>query len=156
MRPAKLANQQRISMEPGVFAAFPELTADMQQPTLLWAALALVDSLLTTALHSNVVAIHSLGVTLPLTNAPNAEPERFRGWAEIPLQLEFTASFAGAARLIQSLPLRADELRAAGLPDAPNDKLPLFIDRLVIKKQSPERPDEVRVFLRAVGFVFRE
>jgi hypothetical protein len=54
------------------------------------------------------------------------------------------------------LPLRADELRAAGLPEAPVDKPPLFVDRLIIRKQSPDKPDEVRVWLRVVGFVLRE
>jgi len=48
--------------------------------------------------------------------------------------------------------MRGDELRAAGFPEAPPEKPPLFIDRLIIKKQSPEKPDEVRVFLRLVAF----
>ena len=47
-------------------------------------------------------------------------------------------------------------MRAAGLPEAPLDKPVLFIDRLVVRKQSPDKPDEVRVSLRAVGFVLRE
>jgi hypothetical protein len=77
-------------------------------------------------------------------------------WTEIPIQVEFTASAANAAQRIQSLPLRPDEIHAAGLPDAPAAKLPLFVDRLVIRKQSPDKLDEVRVWLRLVGFVSRE
>jgi len=61
-----------------------------------------------------------------------------------------------ATKLIQSLPLRADEIRAAGLPEAASDKPVLFIDRLIIAKQSPEKPDEVRVSLRTVGYVLRD
>jgi hypothetical protein len=76
--------------------------------------------------------------------------------AEIPLQVEFTASAASLAMLVQSLPLRADEIRAAGLPEAPSEKPALFIDRLIIQKQSPDKTDEVHVWLRAVGFVLRE
>ncbi len=153
---AKLARQQQAAIEPAVFTAFPEQTADMLQPALLWPALAFVDCLLTSALRCHVVAIHSLDVPLALASPPAAEPDRARGWTEIPLQLEFTASFADAARFIQGLPLRADELRAAGLPEAPPEKPVLFIDRLAIKKQSPDKADEVRVFLRVVGFVFHE
>ena len=84
-----------------------------------------------------------------LTNAPPTNSiERL---AEIPLQLEFTGSAASAEKLLQCLPLRADEIRAAALPEAPADKPPLFVDRLVVQKQSADKPDEVHVWLRAVG-----
>jgi hypothetical protein len=42
------------------------------------------------------------------------------------------------------------------LPVAEADKTPLFIDRLIVKKQSPDKVDEVRLWLQATGFVFRE
>jgi hypothetical protein len=101
-----------------------------------------------------VVAIHSLEVALDLTNAP---PTDSAGrWSEIPLQVEFTASADSAAKVIQSLPLRADEIHTAGLPEAPADKAPLFIERMIVRKQTAEKLDEVRVWLRAVGFVLRE
>jgi hypothetical protein len=121
---------------------------------MLWAALSLTESLLRTALQCKVAAIQSLEVPPVLTNTPLASgTERL---AEIPLQVEFTASSASLAMLVQSLPLRADEIRAAGLPEAPADKPALFIDRLIIQKQSPDKTDEVHVWLRAVGFVLRE
>ena len=92
----------------------------MKQPALLWAALSLTESLLRTALQCKVAAIHSLEVPPVLTNAPPTNgTERL---AEIPLQVEFTGSAASAAKLVQCLPLRADEIRAAGLPEAPADK----------------------------------
>ena len=149
-----LAKQQQVAVEPAVFANFPGHTADVKQPALLWAALALTDSLLRTALQCKVAAVHSLEVPPVLTNAPPTnELERL---AEIPLQLEFTASAASAATLLQCLPLRADEIRAAGLFEAPVDKPVLFIDRLLVQKQSADKPDEVHVWLRALGFVLRE
>ncbi len=151
---SNLAKQQQAAVEPAVFAGFPEHTADVKQPALLWAALSLTDSLLRTALQCKVTAIHSLEVPPVLTNAPPTNgTERL---AEIPLQVEFTASAASAAQLLQCLPLRADEIRAAGLPEAPADKPALFVDRLIMQKQSPDKPDEVHVWLRAVGFVLRE
>src|SRR5437016_1082047 len=75
---------------------------------------------------------------------------------EIPLQIEMTGSAASLLKLLQSLPLRADEMRAAGLSEGLTNKAPLFIERLMMKKQGPDKPDEVRVSLRAVGFVLRE
>ena len=149
-----LAKQAQVAVEPAVFASFPGHTADVKQPSLLWAALSLTDTLLLTALQCKVTAIHSLEVPPVLTNSPPTNStERL---AEIPLQLEFTASAASAVRLLQCLPLRADEIRAAALPEAPADKPPLFVERLVVQKQSADKPDEVHVWLRAVGYVLRE
>ena len=151
---SSLAKQQQVTVEPAVFAGFPEHTADVRQPALLWAALSAIDGLLRTAFQCKISTIHSLVVPLALTNAPPTN-----GWerlAEIPLQVEFTASTASATRLLQCLPLRAEEIRAAGLPDAPTNKPVLFVDRLIMRKQSPDKPDEVRMSLRAVGFILRE
>ena len=63
---------------------------------------------------------------------------------------------ASASLLLQCLPLRAEEIRAAGWLEAPADKPVLFVDRLVVQKQSPAKPDEVHVWLRAIGFVLRD
>jgi hypothetical protein len=150
---ARLAKEQQVSLDPAVLAGLPEHTVDVQQPSLLWAALSFTDGLLRTALSSNVVALLSLQVPLALTNSPTDTPAR---WTEIPLQLEFTASAAGALRLLQSLPLRPEEASAAGMRELPANKAPLFLDGLILKKQSPDRPDELRVWLRLVGFVSRE
>ncbi len=146
-----LAAQQKIAIDPTVFAAFPAYTADVKQSPLLWAALSLTEGLIRTALHCNVSVIQSLEVPPVLTNAPAAEE-----LTQVPLQVEFTAPAASAARLLQCLPLRAEEIRAAGLTNAPADKVPLFVDRLILQKQSPDKPDEVHVWLRVVGFVLRE
>lgn len=151
---AKRAAQQKTTLDPAVLAGFPEHTADVREPELLWAALALVDGLVSTALQCQVAAIHSLAVPLVLTNSP--PPPGTLRLTEIPLEIEFTGSASSAARFIQSLPRRGDELRAAGLPEVSADKPPFYLDRLIIRKQSPDKPDEVRVALRAIGFVLRE
>jgi hypothetical protein len=59
-------------------------------------------------------------------------------------------------RLVRCLPLRGDELPAAGLTNGPPGKLPLLLDRFILKKQSPDTPNEVRAGLIVVGFVFTE
>jgi hypothetical protein len=149
-----LAKQQHVTIEPAVLTGFPEHTADVRQPALLWAALSGIDGLLRTAFQCGVSTVHSLEVPVVLTNAPPTNNvERV---AEIPLEVEFTASAASATRLLQCLPLKGAEVRAAGLTNAPPDKPVLFVERVVLRKQSPERPDEVRLSLRAVGFVLRE
>jgi len=149
-----LAKQEQVVVDLAVFARFPEHTADVKQPNLLWAALSLTDGLLRTAIRCKVAAVQSLEVPPVLTNAPPTNAiERL---AEIPLHFEFSGSAASADKLLQSLPLRADEIRAAGLPEAAADKPALFVDRVVVQKQSADKPDEVHVWLRAVGYVLRE
>ena len=148
-------DKQQVAIDPAVFASFPEHTADVKQPTLLWAALSFTDSLLRDRAPVQSHRHPSLEVPPVLTNAPPSQRHCER-LAEIPLHLEFTGSATSADKLLQCLPLRADEIRAAGLPEAPADKPVLFIDRLVVQKQSADKPDEVHVWLRAVGFVLRE
>jgi hypothetical protein len=150
----QLAAKEKIVIEPAVFAGFPEHTMDVRRPELLWAALASVDGLLRTAILTKISAIHTLETTQLITNAvawTNADR-----LAEVPLQIELTGSAETVSKLLTSLPLRGDELRSAGYPEAPVEKPPLFIDRLIIRKQSPEKPDEVRIFLRLASFVMRE
>jgi hypothetical protein len=57
---SNLAKQQKAAVEPAVFAGFPDHTAGVKQPALLWASLSLTESLLRTALLCKVAAIHSL------------------------------------------------------------------------------------------------
>jgi hypothetical protein len=151
---SKLAQQCQVTLEPAVLAGFPEHTAEVKQPAFLWAAMSLVESLLATALQCKVTVIHSLEVPLVLTNEPPAGA--LTPITQVPLQVDLTGSAASVLKLLQNLPLRADEMRAAGLAEARPDKAPLFIERILIKKQSADKPDEVRISLRAVGFVLRE
>ena len=151
---ASLAKQAQVAIDPAVLASYPEYTFDVKQSSYLWAALSFTDSLLRTAVGCKVTAILALEVPPVLTNAPPTNStERL---TEIPLLLEFTGFATNAEKLLQCLPLRADEIRAAGLPEALADKPVLFIDRLVVQKQSPDKLDEVHVWLRAVGVVLRE
>lgn len=151
---ARLAKQQGVTLEAAATTNFPHQTADMTEPALLWAELAFLDDLLTTAINAKVATIHSVAAPLPLTNAPSLNSAHSP--AELPLQIELTGPIPNVARFLQTLPLRASEIQAAGLPAAPTNKPALFIDRIVLRKQSPDKPDEVRLSLRAVGYVFRE
>ena len=150
----RLAKQKEVAVETSVYFGFPGHTAELRQPRLLWPALAMVDGFMRTAIQCKVAAIHSLAVPLAMTNLPPAsDAEKL---SEIFLQVEFSGPVSSVGKVIQSLPLRGEELRGAGLIEATPDKPALFIDRLIIKKQSPEKPDEVRVWMRLIGFVLKE
>jgi len=149
---ARLAKQQNVVLAPAVLAGFPEPSAEMKDPALMWAQLAFLDCLISTAIHAKVTDIQSIAAPMPSTNAPAAN--NGRSVVELPLQIELSGPTTNVFWFLQTLPLRADEIQAAGLPAAPTNKPALFIDRLVLRKQSVEKPDEVRLLLRAVGFVF--
>ncbi len=151
---AQQAKLRQITIDPVVYEGFPQHRIEITEPNLLWGALRLTEDLVNTAVLCNVSAIHWLAVPVTFTNAPTSEPPS--RWAEVPITFEFTSSSAAAARLLQSLPLRVDELKAAGLPESSPEKGVLYIDRLLIKRQGPDKTDEVRVWLRAIGFVMRE
>jgi hypothetical protein len=113
----------------------------------------MADGLLQEALQEKLTAIHVLQSSVLLTNNAANGSDRL---AQIPFQIELSGAYTNVARWLFGISLRGDELRAAGLTVAAIEKPPLFIDRLVIKKQSAEKPDDVRVLLRAIGFVLRD
>src|ERR1051326_2431272 len=69
---ARLAKQKEVAVEPAVYAGFPEHTAEITQPRLLWPALAMADGFMRTAIQCKVAAVHTLSVPLALTNFPAA------------------------------------------------------------------------------------
>jgi hypothetical protein len=151
------AREKGVTLAPAVAAGFPAHMADVQQPELLWAELAFVTDLLTLALDAQVSTIQSLSLPLALTNPPPSG--KLPGLVEIPVQLELTGPLPAVARFLAALPRRAGDTNAGAAPNPPSDlptnKPALFIDRLMVRKQSPEKPDDVRLTLRAAGFVFR-
>lgn len=150
----KLAAESKVTIAPTVFEGFPVHTADLKQPELLWAELALIEQLLTTSIRCKVTAIEALNVPTAFTNSP--PPRGVWTLAEIPVRIELTAPAAAIVSLLRSLPLRADEMKAASLPEALPQKPALFLDRVILRKQTPGKPDEVHASLRVVGFVSRE
>jgi len=150
----KLAAQSKVTIAPAVFDGFPVHTADITQPDLLWAELALIENLLTTAIRCKVTTIELLIV--PTAFASQLPPGGSWSVAEIPVRIDLIAPAPAIASLLQSLPLRAGEMKAAALPEALPQKPAMFLDRFTLRKQSPEKPDEVHASLRVVGFVFRE
>lgn len=146
----RLAKASGVTLDAGVLSGLPGHTLEVRQPALLWAALSMATDLLRSAMQFKVSAVHSLSFPAALDGTA---ADRL---VELPFDLEFSGSASNALQLLQSLPLRSDELRAGGWTNAPAQKPALFIDRVLLKKQSSDKLDDVRVSLRAVGFVYRE
>jgi hypothetical protein len=150
----KLAAASKVAVAPTVFEGYPIHTADVRQPDLLWAELALVEHLLTSAIRAKVTSIDALHVPTMFTN--NANGTGAWSLAEIPVRLELTAPGPVLSAWLETLPLRAEEIKAAKLPEALPDKPALFVDRLTVRKKTPNKPDEVSASIRVVGFMMRE
>ncbi len=150
------AKAQKVHIAPAVFDGLPQHRVEIpeQVKPLLWAALRMTEDALDVGIACGVTAIHSLEVHTPFANGEAASATN--RWVQVCMELELSASTPAAMRFLQSLPLRSEELKPAGLPEASPEKSVLLIDRLVIKRQTPEKADEVRVWVRAAGFIQRE
>jgi hypothetical protein len=151
----RLAGQQQVVLAPAVAAGFPEFTADRQRPALLWVQLSLLRHLLTSALHCKVATVTSFRLPPPLYHGSGTNGHG-DFLAEVPLQVNLAGPAVAVTRFLQCLPLRADEIKARGLPEASTNKPALFIDRLFLRKETRDKPDEVRLDLTVCGFVYRD
>jgi hypothetical protein len=147
----RLARQKKVQLDPNLAGGFPEYFADSSSPALLWVQLRLLQDVLTTAISCEVSRVEF--VKSPAVSIYPAETGRPRDLADVPLEVELVGNAPAVLRFLESIPLRAEELPARGLPDAAPGKPAYFIDRLFLRKESREQVDEVR--LRAVirGFV---
>jgi hypothetical protein len=150
----KLADRQRVRLGPGVAAGFPEYRADRQQPVLLWAQLTLLRHLLVAAVNARVTTITAVNV--PPIQFHNLGTNRLDLLTEIPLQIQLTGPAPAIIRFLESLPLRAEDLKARGLPEASTNKPALFVERIFLRKEGRDKVEDVRLELGACGFVQRE
>ena len=146
-----LAKTQQVTLDAAALAGFPEHKAEMKEPNLLWAELSIIHHILTAAINSKVGTVKNISV-LPI------QPYRAAGGTEvyleeIPVRVELIAPQESAANFLLALPLRAEEMKTAGLPECRPGKPALFLDKLMLRKQTPEKPVEVNLDAVVCGFV---
>ena len=146
-----LARTQQVTLEATALAGFPEHKAEMKEPNLLWAELAMVHHVLTAAINSKAGTVKNLSLLTVQPYRPAGGTEVYL--EEIPLRVELVASVESVANFLLALPLRGDEIKAAGLPESRPGKPALFLDKLIIRKVSPEKLAEVHLDAVVCGFV---
>ena len=149
----RLARQKKVQLDPELAAGFPEYLADRShQPALLWVQLRLLQDVLNAAISCEVSVIQS--VSSPPVEVYSASdaglPDHH---ANVPVQVELVGQAYSIMRFLESLPLRSDEILERGLPAAAPGKPAYFIDQLLIRKESREKPDEIRLRALIRGFV---
>jgi hypothetical protein len=148
---ARLAGEKGVALEVGATNGFPEYAIDMPQPTLLWPRLYIAQQLLFAAVHAKVGALRNLSQLSTVSHRATADDTVFL--QELPMRLELVGSMEAVNRFLVSLPLRGAELKAVGLADALTNKPALFIDQVLLRKHSAERPHDVLLDLTVAGFV---
>ena len=144
-----LAKTQQVALDPAVPSGFPEYKAEMKEPNLLWADLSIVHHILTVAINNKVGAVKNLNV-LPVQLRRAAGETSLEA---ISVRVELVAPMESVSGFLLALPLRAEEMKAAGLPESLPGKPALFLDKLILRKQTPEKPAEVNLDLVVCGFV---
>ena len=136
----RLAKERGIPMDPGATNGFPEYSADMVEPGLLWARLHAAHQLLVSAVAckaSRIVALEQLPAV-----SFRAQADGFHFLEELPLRLEVVGSHDAINRLLASLPLPAGELSPLGLNEILTNKPVLFLGSVLMRKHAPEKPDQ--------------
>ena len=93
----RFAKERKVNLLSDLYFGYPEHTADMRQPSLLWPALYFADGLVRCAIQRGVTTLLSLDVPLTLTNAYVAGGEQL---VQIPIEIEFVAPIEKAESLL--------------------------------------------------------
>ncbi|MCL5096577.1 MAG: hypothetical protein M1608_03390 [Candidatus Omnitrophica bacterium] len=148
-----LAAANKVALDPAAMAGFPEYLPGKEKPALLWAQLAIVNSILTTAVAAKPASIKSVSLlpsrTHYSTDGTQATLEEF------PVGIELSGSMQSVMDLLVSLPLKAAELKQLHFAEAPTNKPSLFLDRFILKK-SPSGPSDVSLVAVISGFLAYE
>ena len=149
----RAAAQRKVTIAPAVARGFPEYPGDRMPRVLLWAQLAFVHHLVWNAIEAPAAGIASVQM-LPPQVFSGSGTNQAEVLVELPIQIELTAPAAAIQRFLETLPLRADEIKARGLPDSLPTKPVLFIQHLLMRKVDRDKTDLVQLDLTASGFVF--
>lgn len=145
----RTATTRKILVAEEALRGLPEFDPDVVPPSLHWAQLAFARQLMATALAVSPRAISNLTM-LPIKTHLKADGQEL-SLIEFPMRVEVFGKPESLLRLLNSLPLRGEELTAAGLAEIPGKTQALFADRLILKNTAAT-PAESSLELVATGF----
>ncbi len=149
----KLGQEKKVVMAPATFLGFPDYSSEQKQPGLLWGQLALVQYAVEAGVQCQLASIESLSSSLP---RPITSEETLPAAAdELSVTMEVTGTSPAITRFLLCLALKPEEAKAMGLPVVAGNKPALFVDRILMRKHSLEKPDSVKLDLRITALVFR-
>lgn len=145
----RTAAARKIVVAEEALRGLPEFDPEVVPPSLHWAQLAFARQLLGAALAARPRAISNLTM-FPLQMHLRGEGREV-SLVEFRMRVEVFGPAESLLRLLASLPLRGEELAAAGFGEIPGKTQVLFADRLILKNM-PGNPAESSLELVASGF----
>jgi hypothetical protein len=149
----QLSRESKAQLDPAVLSGLPDYRMELADSSLLWAQLSLAERLLRCAMLSGVSVIRRTEVHPARLSSQGQFQESLLD--EISIRLELTGPMDAVSRFLSGLPLQEEEREQYGWPFAGGEGPALYIERLILRKTSPEKPDEVHLDLVATGFVQR-
>lgn len=147
----KLAQTRQSQIPPSVFEGFPAHHSDLSHPNYLWIELLLTKHLLQSMICADVESISKLSVQRQRTPpiGANLPPPLIPVISEV----QFVCDSGSLFRLLLMLPLRAEEIQKELNIAYPANKPSLYVDQILIQKNSPEKPARVSVWMKIAGFI---
>ncbi|MCS1410847.1 MAG: hypothetical protein M2R45_04042 [Verrucomicrobia subdivision 3 bacterium] len=147
----EVAHSRNVKIEPAVFEGFPTHLSDQPRPSFLWAELIQTHHLIQSLIYAKIDSIQNLSVRrqrVPILST--AHPPAL---TPVISEVKFSCNSARLARLLLMLPLHSGEINQRLALDYPPHKPSLYVDQILIQKDSPERTSNVTVWMKTVGFV---
>ncbi len=142
------ASAKSTTIEAEVYEGFPQHLSEQTDPQLLWAELAHTQHLVQSMIYSEVSNIHSLQTS-------RQEQDTSPSSLLVPFitEVAFTCRSSQLSKLLLLLPNRSSEINADLSLDYPPHKPSLFIDQVLIRKNSPQDPSKVSVWMNIISFI---
>lgn len=147
----RLAKEKGVACEPAVLNGLPEYSVDLVDPRLLWPRLYFANQLLLAAVHSKVAGLRSLTQLPSISHRKDSVGDGLL--EELPMRIELFGPTPAVAQFVTSLPLRGEDLNLVGLDTLLTNKPVFFAGRILARKHSPERPEDVLLELTVSGWV---
>lgn len=147
----KLAQARQARILPSVFEGFPAYHSDLSHPNSLWIELMLTQHLLQSMIHAGIESIAKLSVQRQ--RVPPVDADRLSPLIPIISEVQFVCESGSLFRLLLMLPLRSEEIQKELEIDYPPNKPSLYVDQILVQKNSPERPSLIAVWMKTVGFI---
>ncbi|MCX8155740.1 MAG: hypothetical protein N3J91_04710 [Verrucomicrobiae bacterium] len=140
-----------VTVAPAVWNGYPEYSADMTKPELLWGHLAVAHETALLAVRCGLTNLVALSVRPPRPlSPPSSVQDRPLGY-ELPVTFNASGPWPAVMRFLASLPVRQGDPLPAGLPELSPGKPVFYLERILLRKDVPEKPEIVRLEIRLLG-----
>ena len=102
-------------------------------------------------MHSKVAGLRSLTQLPSISHRKDSVGDGLL--EELPMRIELFGPTPAVAQFVTSLPLRGEDLNLVGLDTLLTNKPVFFAGRILARKHSPERPEDVLLELTVSGWV---